>query len=453
MKLNLQLKYSVAIFILIFSVILSLSGTLLLQSRESMDEMALSSSRDMANDMLDQLKKKGETMVLISAENLTNPLYHYDMETIYEIIRAVTDQNDVIYVYVYDRTGRIIHDGTKQVELYGTVLHDDVSRKAVASEGLLIQTMEDSIDISAPIKISEKVLGGVRVGLSLKTINNDISRMSERLDNIRHQGLRQHIYAVTILSAGLFVLGLFFSVYTVRRLSRPLVKLNNATRKVSEGDFTQSVDINSGDEISELAGTFNIMVENLRRTTVSKEYMDGIIGNMSESLVVTSPDRTIKTVNKAACEMLGYDAEELKGQPLAVIFPQAEGKLDDNGLNNNFNDKNLIRNIESVYISKYGKEIPVLFSASVMQNEDEGVQDIICVAMDITTHKSAEDELKKHREHLEDLVKERTAELRQIVNAMAGREVRMAELKKVIEVLRKQLDDAGIIPEEESSKD
>ncbi len=58
----------------------------------------------------------------------------------------------------------------------------------------------------------------------------------------------------------------------------------------------------------------------------------------------------------------------------------------------------------------------------------------------------AEEELRKHREHLEDLVRERTAELRKIVNLMAGREVRMAELKGVIRKLRAQLKDAGLKP-------
>jgi len=60
--------------------------------------------------------------------------------------------------------------------------------------------------------------------------------------------------------------------------------------------------------------------------------------------------------------------------------------------------------------------------------------------------KRAEEELTKHREHLEELVKERTAELRKTVNLMAGREVRMAELKEVLRKLRAQLESAGLTP-------
>ena len=65
---------------------------------------------------------------------------------------------------------------------------------------------------------------------------------------------------------------------------------------------------------------------------------------------------------------------------------------------------------------------------------------------EITERKQAEEELAKHREHLEEMVKKRTAELQSIVNSMAGREVRMAELKETIQKLRTQIESAGLTP-------
>ncbi|GAF73001.1 unnamed protein product, partial [marine sediment metagenome] len=60
--------------------------------------------------------------------------------------------------------------------------------------------------------------------------------------------------------------------------------------------------------------------------------------------------------------------------------------------------------------------------------------------------RASEQELRKHRERLEELVRERTTELQTIVNSMAGREVRMAELKETIRKLRAQLEEEGLMP-------
>jgi len=64
----------------------------------------------------------------------------------------------------------------------------------------------------------------------------------------------------------------------------------------------------------------------------------------------------------------------------------------------------------------------------------------------IVMRRQAELELGKHRDHLEELVEERTKELKKMVNVMAGREVRMAELKDIDKQLRKQLKEAGMTP-------
>lgn len=68
------------------------------------------------------------------------------------------------------------------------------------------------------------------------------------------------------------------------------------------------------------------------------------------------------------------------------------------------------------------------------------------VMFDITSQKHIEEELAKHREHLEDMVQKRTDELQRTINLMAGREVRMAELKEVIRKMREQVDSTGMTP-------
>ena len=56
------------------------------------------------------------------------------------------------------------------------------------------------------------------------------------------------------------------------------------------------------------------------------------------------------------------------------------------------------------------------------------------------------EQVQHYAETLESQVDKRTAELRQTIGLMAGREVRMAELKKVIRQLREQIKAAGLTP-------
>jgi PAS domain S-box-containing protein len=66
--------------------------------------------------------------------------------------------------------------------------------------------------------------------------------------------------------------------------------------------------------------------------------------------------------------------------------------------------------------------------------DDSGKPYAMCVvATDITERKAAEDELKRHRNHLEDMVKERTAELAQ---ANARQQAEIAERRRTEEALR-----------------
>ncbi len=50
------------------------------------------------------------------------------------------------------------------------------------------------------------------------------------------------------------------------------------------------------------------------------------------------------------------------------------------------------------------------------------------------------------RKQVEEELRKRTAELQKLINLMSGREVRMAELKRIIKELRLQIESAGLTP-------
>jgi len=136
------------------------------------------------------------------------------------------------------------------------------------------------------------------------------------------------------------------------------------------------------------------MMEDLRNTTVSKDYMDNIIKSMADSLIVVNKDATIKRVNQATITLLGYKEDELIGNPISMVFEEEEKLLFEKSGISDLVKADYVTNVEKTYLSKDGGKIPVLFSGSVMRGEEGKIQGIVCVATDITERKKAEIELK-----------------------------------------------------------
>ena len=137
-----------------------LSGALLFQFRSSFSTLTEVSSQAMTEDLMIQLKKRGEVITRFLAEMLANPLYLYDMEKIYELPNATKQQKDISYAYIFDMTGKILHDGTKNVLKFGKVLDEDATRIGISpKDTVLMKTHDDALEVSLPIWIGDKPLG------------------------------------------------------------------------------------------------------------------------------------------------------------------------------------------------------------------------------------------------------------------------------------------------------
>lgn len=265
MKLKLQARYSIVIFSIIICIVTVLSAMLLFQFKTSMNNLSKTNLELMSKKLLEQINKRGEVMTSFLVENIKNPLYLYDMQRIYELLSTAAEQKDVLFIYVYDADGKIVHDGDEKIPMFGRLLDDEVSRRALRLKGgLTTQIKGDILRISSPILIGETLLGGITTGLSLKAIRSEIDGMNKRLNEMQENGLNRSLTTLMITTILFIVLGMFVSVVVSRRLIHPIKDLSNYASAVGKGDYEIKISHKREDEIGDLINSFNRMSRDLQ---------------------------------------------------------------------------------------------------------------------------------------------------------------------------------------------
>ncbi len=81
-----------------------------------------------------------------------------------------------------------------------------------------------------------------------------------------------------------FSLAIFVGIYLARRITKPIIELRDATRKISKGDLNTSIQVKSKNEIGELALNFNQMVMSLGTLITNTKHAIQVILEQSVNL-------------------------------------------------------------------------------------------------------------------------------------------------------------------------
>jgi signal transduction histidine kinase len=236
-----------------------------------MSDVTSLTSREMEMGLLSQLEDRAKVINLLLSENLVNPVYHYDLERIYQLTKAAKQQKNVTYVYVYDTAGRIIHDGTKENILLDQVLHDTLSDGAVGTPEPIVRRIEDTLDVTVPIKIHDERLGGVRMGFSLEGLRTAIQTMETNLAVIGTRGVQETIKSIAAVAIGVTAFGIMAAIFVAQSLSRPIKLLSTLSARVGRGEYDVEIPIKRSDELGELATSFGKMAADLRASVEQTE--------------------------------------------------------------------------------------------------------------------------------------------------------------------------------------
>lgn len=226
-------------------------------------------------------------------------------------------------------------------------------------------------------------IGRLRGAFTLDELRMESALFAERLADEEAQS-RQRSTALVVLAAAAMLTLCGLVVWLVaRNNSNRILKLKEQAEKLRDADFGERLPANRDDDLGDLASVFNEMRDQLRDTTLSRDYVDSILSSMNDAIIVTSADGRIKYINKATTYMLGYEAGELEGTLIDYLVDTGKSKslvdVPPSGVPR-----------DGYFESKFGESIPVSYTCSVLEGKEAEGGERIYAAQNTTERRRAE---------------------------------------------------------------
>ena len=171
--------------------------------------------------------------------------------------------------------------------------------------------------------------------------------------------------------------------------------------ELANGNFDYQLEISeAGDEMDAIIAGISMLGQELKNSTVSRDFMQSIYQGVVDMLLVLNTDFTIRNVNEAFEELTGYREEDLIGVHISEFFQkQHNPKLGE--VIAKFERKEKCLNKELWLYSHYSNLVPTSCSFSYLVNNKKEKDGILIIAKDITELKRKELELKEAKERAE----------------------------------------------------
>ncbi|MCP4750724.1 MAG: response regulator [Proteobacteria bacterium] len=274
-----------------------------------------------------------------------------------------------------------------------------------------------------------------KISQDLQNHKTEISRITQQITHqseLLREEKNKNRTILLLFGQGLIILFLLIGGYLFAlSITKPLRRLTKGTREVSDGDYTQELDIARNDEIGHLAHDFNKMRENLKDSfeTIDKqkELYQSIFENAIEGIFQTSRDGTVLRTNQAFAEILGYDSPEEMEATVPNITRRFYVNPSDGQTFTELLEKNgFVREFETRLKRKDGKIVTVLINAQVIYDETrklrfyQGMMEDVTERKRIEEYKIAKEAAEESNRIKSEFLANMSHELRTPLNAILG---------------------------------
>jgi PAS domain S-box-containing protein len=386
---------------------------------------------------MEKVKKDSLDMSHLAQESLRHVFSDLRLQgkNLQGVVERTARIEGVEYVEVIDPEGRVVaHTDPGRVGSRPEEAHARYFEQALLGSESIYVDGQEGLGCCRFFPVFHKAPGGKRELAGVVRLVMDVGVVDEKISVLRR---RMAATAAVLTVAILGVLGVFLR----RVVLGPVEKLSRMTRAVTGGDLHYSVDIDSGDELGELAASFNRMTADLMRSRdallKSEEKFSKAFRSSPDWITIsTLKEGRFIDVNQSFQDITGYGREEVIGRSaleLGLWLDPSERE----DLVGEIREKGGVQNREVLMRMKSGDVHTMLRSSEVIHLGGE--ECLLSLLRDITERKEAEERLKASLREKEVLLKEvhhRVKNNLQIVSSLLSLQSGHIEDDKVLGVFR-----------------
>lgn len=194
----------------------------------------------------EQMNQRGSTIARIFSDGAAGPIIGNNVLELHALIAKYALLEDVAYVYVQDRSGKVIAHSLGSFPVEILVPGIPIDELGAHLRELTLQ--------GRPVReTSVPILGGragsAHVGIWQDAVQGEILRV-----------LLPLIGGIAVL----LLVGLAVVIFLSRRIARPILRLTRMAENMSTGDLDTPIHLNANDEIGDLARSLERMRASLK---------------------------------------------------------------------------------------------------------------------------------------------------------------------------------------------
>lgn len=180
---------------------------------------------------------------------------------------------------------------------------------------------------------------------------------------------------------------------TIQNISLPMDnrfrKINRLLSEYSLGNFDKKLSMSSHmDEIDAFISGVNMLGEELKDRTISRDYFNNIFDSVSDMVFVLDKQGKIENINKSVTNHLQYNLDFLTGKPISYLL----SKLQPDWFSKVLKDIRASRmtSYETIFKTRDKHTIPVLISVSFLIGGKNLKGKVLVTAKDISNQKKTQ---------------------------------------------------------------